>query len=142
MLVYGPPCGGKSTLVQRSAGPGDVVLDLDVIAQQLGSPRRWMHQHDVLRQADAEVRRRIALARQHEGTTWVIRSVPRRADRADVIAQAGVTEVIACVPPLEEALRRCWRDRRPRGTASADQVVVRRVGGRRGRSRSFSGAGC
>lgn len=43
VLICGPPCSGKTTLTKQLANPGDVVLDLDAIAQELGSPRQWMH---------------------------------------------------------------------------------------------------
>lgn len=37
-LICGPPVAGKTTLAKRLAQPGDLILDLDTIAKQLGSP--------------------------------------------------------------------------------------------------------
>ena len=34
-VVTGPPCGGKSTFVRENARPGDVVVDMDLIALAL-----------------------------------------------------------------------------------------------------------
>lgn len=37
VLVYGPPGAGKTTHVQNTRAPGDIVIDYDRIAQALGS---------------------------------------------------------------------------------------------------------
>lgn len=42
-LVTGPPASGKTTYVQTHAQPGDLVVDLDAIAQALGSPDTHDH---------------------------------------------------------------------------------------------------
>uniref|UniRef100_UPI001555C9FB AAA family ATPase n=1 Tax=Mangrovicoccus sp. HB161399 TaxID=2720392 RepID=UPI001555C9FB len=49
-IICGPPCSGKTTLAEASAGPGDLVIDLDRIASDLsgepmhGWPReRWLN---------------------------------------------------------------------------------------------------
>jgi len=34
-IVMGPPCGGKSTYVSEMSEPGDVVVDMDLMAQAL-----------------------------------------------------------------------------------------------------------
>lgn len=41
-LVYGPPCGGKSTWVQANAGPEDLVLDIDNIWQMISINDRYI----------------------------------------------------------------------------------------------------
>lgn len=52
-VITGPPCSGKSTFVMNNAGPADIILDFDLIAQALGS--RVTHRH-------SDAHRRVALA--------------------------------------------------------------------------------
>lgn len=47
-VVTGPPCSGKTTYVREHASPGDVVVDLDALAQALGSPDPHNHPPAVL----------------------------------------------------------------------------------------------
>ena len=35
ILIYGPPCGGKTTLAFERYAPGDIVLDVDRIGESL-----------------------------------------------------------------------------------------------------------
>lgn len=41
-LVYGPPCAGKSSWVRESAGPEDLILDMDNIWQMLTINDRYV----------------------------------------------------------------------------------------------------
>lgn len=41
-LVYGPPCAGKSSWVRESAGPEDLILDMDNIWQMLTVNDRYV----------------------------------------------------------------------------------------------------
>ena len=41
-LVYGPPCAGKSTWVRETAGPEDIVLDMDNIWQMISINDRYV----------------------------------------------------------------------------------------------------
>lgn len=40
-LVYGSPCSGKSTWVENSAGPNDLVVDMDRIYDAIGTKGRY-----------------------------------------------------------------------------------------------------
>ena len=37
-IVTGPPCGGKSTYINERAKPGDIIIDMDVLALALTTP--------------------------------------------------------------------------------------------------------
>jgi hypothetical protein len=34
-IVTGPPCGGKSTYIKERAKPGDIIIDMDILALAL-----------------------------------------------------------------------------------------------------------
>ncbi|WP_433445663.1 hypothetical protein [Nonomuraea sp. CA-141351] len=73
-VVTGPPAGGKSTWVRGRAGPGDVVVDYDLIAGALSGPRSgnpWAHPEPV---------RTIA----HRARTAAVREALRHVDDVDV----------------------------------------------------------
>jgi len=42
-IVAGPPAAGKTTYVQQNMGPNDLVIDLDAIAQAIGSHNSHGH---------------------------------------------------------------------------------------------------
>jgi hypothetical protein len=106
-LVTGPPCAGKSTYVRAHAQPGDLVLDLDEIARQLGSTRHWMHDDAVMRRAEQEMRRRItALAGGGAVRAWVIRCVPAGQARAALARLLRADRVLVLLPPHHELTAR------------------------------------
>lgn len=80
VLVYGPPGCGKSTHVDAKRGPGDVVVDIDRLAQALGSPDTHDHP-DTIRIAATAARRGIVdkLERGElaPGTVWLISADPQ-----------------------------------------------------------------
>ena len=78
VLLCGPPCAGKTTLAHRMATPGDLILDYDDIARQLGSPTPWNHPEPYRTQAEQVMQQHIAQAQAStaEGTAWVIRTAP------------------------------------------------------------------
>lgn len=41
-IVYGPPCGGKSTFVYDNAGPNDLIVDMDSIYQMISINDRYI----------------------------------------------------------------------------------------------------
>ena len=76
-LVVGPPGAGKSTLVERRATPGDLVVDFDRLAQSLGSP--VSHDHDAATVEAAKAARGAVLSRLRRGEVsaaraWIISS--------------------------------------------------------------------
>lgn len=45
--IMGPPCAGKSTLARKLHEPGDIVVDLDVLAHALGYPHQHIRRDDL-----------------------------------------------------------------------------------------------
>ena len=117
VLIAGPPAAGKSTYVQEHAKPGDVVLDYDEIARELGSPDPWDHPHEIGVAAEREMQRRLARL-PDDRDAWVIRSAPKREAREALAAEIGA-DVIVLDVPADEAKARAARDGRPSWTASA-----------------------
>ena len=83
-LIYGPPCGGKTDLVQQLRIRGDLVLDFDKIHAALSGLDPYDH-HDsitpfVVEAMDAVKRR---LQTEKDTTAWVIACAPTRAERSE-----------------------------------------------------------
>ncbi|MGQ4544542.1 HK97 family phage prohead protease [Dermabacteraceae bacterium P13088] len=112
----GPPCSGKSTFVQQSRAPGDVVIDFDEIAHAFGADVK----HDApepIRQV-AWAARRGAIARAFEGVeadVWLIQQWAP-PDVLERYAAAGAVFHVMDTP-LEVCLLRCAEDARPAETA-------------------------
>jgi predicted kinase len=71
-VVYGPPCSGKSTYIQKHLKPGDYLLDIDLLAQStLSTPsyllRNKEQAHILLNVRDAMLRELI----QHDVKIWM-----------------------------------------------------------------------
>ena len=116
-LVYGPPCGGKTTYVTQHAQKSDKVLDLDAIAQECGSPRKWHHDTQIIAIAEQVMRSRMQAIRDTpDVTAWIIRTAPTRAARDAASALCGATNTVAIIPTMGECLARARRDKRPQGT--------------------------
>lgn len=111
-LVTGPPCSGKTTHVRQHAGPTDVVIDWDAIAQALGSPSTHDHPpHLVPFVAEARDAVIARLARPSDAAAaWLIKTNPT----ADEYAAAA--SVVTLDPGVDECLARAHRDGRPQHT--------------------------
>jgi energy-coupling factor transporter ATP-binding protein EcfA2 len=121
-LICGPPCAGKSTLAAHLAGLSDdaVVLDVDVIARQLGSPTRWRHEPEI--QAHAEGMFLAALnqlARTDAVTAFVVRCLPNPWKRHKLARGIGAHRVMLIDPGKQTCLDRARGDRRPIGTLTS-----------------------
>lgn len=125
-VIYGPPCAGKNTYVAEHSRSGDLVLDMDALAQALGSPNDHGHPSALLPFAiearDAVVTR---LRRTHElRHAWVITSRSDILDRLDgaqvvtldVDAEECKRRARACGRPArwDDYIDRWWRDHRNR----------------------------
>lgn len=117
-VIAGPPCSGKTTLTRRRAQPGDVVLDFDDIAVELGSPHRWHHTPAIRRRADQVMRRRMLQLHRHAGDAYVIRCAANPRLRTHLARTLGAT-VWVLDPGEAECVRRARTDRRPPGTEAA-----------------------
>lgn len=60
-VVTGPPAAGKSSWVTARAKPGDVVIDLDRIAQALSPPGADLHEYSRTVRTIAQQARRSAI---------------------------------------------------------------------------------
>lgn len=118
IVVYGPPCSGKTTYVADNAKSGDTVIDLDSIARGLGSPVRWMDPDPWLADAQDEVERLIDNI-DPAVTTWLIRSLPRQDQRDDLADRLPGAEFVLIDPGEKTCLARAKRDGRPSGTTKA-----------------------
>lgn len=125
-LICGPPASGKSTLARSLAQPGDVILDLDTIAQQLGSGRQWRHHPDLVAQAEECMTQALRrLARTEHVTAYVIRCAPHPGQRAQLARAIRADVVHVLRPPMAEVLARARRDGRPKGTATTIRAWYR-----------------
>ena len=113
-FIAGPPCAGKTTLADQLAQEGDLVLDFDRIAIQLGSPRPWMHPPQFI--AATEQRIITALRDRGDRTTWLIRTAARAKVRERIATALGA-RVWLLDPGMPECLRRARSRPNPRGTA-------------------------
>ena len=82
VLVYGPPCGGKSSYAKNNMRAGELVIEFDRLHRAItgGKP----HEHNeaavslTLAARDAVVRR---LRRSSfRGVVWIVAGAPRRSD--------------------------------------------------------------
>lgn len=94
-LIWGPPCGGKSTLVDQLAQRGDLILDPDRLHHALSG--LGTHDHDpvvstYVRAAwDAVLRE---LQRPHSNRAFVQAGVPTRAQRAELASVATESRLV------------------------------------------------
>jgi hypothetical protein len=84
-IVTGPPCGGKSTYIRENAEPGDIVIDMDLIALALtfggvGSHAYPEKVRGVARAArNAAVKQALAVAQgERRLGVWIIHTDPGR----------------------------------------------------------------
>lgn len=107
VLVLGAPCSGKTTFVRAHASPSDVVIDLDLIAEQLGSPVSHDHAPQFF-EAAAKVRDRMEtrVAQSLSGRAWVIRTSGRPSTRQRLVRRLKATRVVVLNPGIGVCLAR------------------------------------
>lgn len=93
-VVTGPPCSGKSTHVREHAQPGDIIIDFDLIAQALGSPKPHEHPGHIRHVTIAARKAAIAAALTvtHRATVWIVATTISPRD-LDTYRQAGAVFV-------------------------------------------------
>lgn len=120
ILITGPPCAGKTTYAADHAEPGDLVLDLDAIARELGSTRHWHHDAATLARAERVMRRQVLrLAATRAGRAWVIRSVPDGRARAGLARLVRADRVVVLLPRGSTLVRRARMRPEPLATITA-----------------------
>jgi hypothetical protein len=124
-IVCGPPCSGKTTMVEGIAGEDDTVICLDTIMMRLKPGYlHWMQAQleDSLLYRAVRVRNELlgSLARRKHGRAWFIVSAPSQAERDWWQGKLG-GEVILLHPGVAECKRRAIA----RGTPLAQQGIDR-----------------
>jgi hypothetical protein len=112
VLVCGPPAAGKSSYVEAHASPGDLIIDLDLLARERGYGRERPADvtGELLRERNARL---AALATvPPDRTAWVIIGAPSASLRAWWCETLGVQpdDLIVLAPPREELRRRIMND--------------------------------
>ena len=104
-IITGPPAAGKTTYVQEHAYPGDVVIDLDALAQALMPPGTTSQPPQHIRHV-AIGARKAAIARatrlKENVGIWIIHSLPT-PDQLQEYKQMG-WQVIT-IDPGEQVIR-------------------------------------
>lgn len=114
-IVIGPPCAGKSTYVREHAGPGDLRVDYDLIAQALGAVNS--HAADgLIKQAAFDAREGAikAALKDPDAESWIIHTSPSE-EHMKLYEEAGA-EVIALDPGEDVCRERAIADSRPQQT--------------------------
>lgn len=112
MLICGPPASGKSTYVHMHKNGDDIVIDLDLIAQERGFTRD-RPQGEIASLLQERNKRLAALAHAPRArVAWVILTAPSHSLRAWWCAALGVKQgdLIVCIPSKAELYRRIKAD--------------------------------
>ena len=111
-IVCGSPASGKTTLVREKMTPGDLVVDLDMIKQSISlipgkeTPDNLLDIALGIREYLYELIEERAVDCRN---VWVIASLPRRAERQELVERLGA-ELIECKVPYHEAIARAKAD--------------------------------
>lgn len=110
-VVIGPPAAGKSTFVRQHAGPDDVVIDFDLLANALSNQDATNHDHTKTVKMVTKAARAAAVAKACSMgvTTWMIHSSPAQST-LDRYAAAGAT-IHVVDPGKDIVMSRCKRER-------------------------------
>ena len=93
-VIYGPPGSGKTTYVAQRRAPHDIVIDLDALAEALGSPDTHNHPNHIRQVAGAARAAAIRKALELDGDTWVN---PPRPPRGATVAPEAPSDLGAAV---------------------------------------------
>ena len=117
-VIMGPPAAGKSTFVREHAAEGDIIIDLDHIANALAGKPMDNHEHtgDVLAVAKAARQAAIDTALTREATVWLIHTNPSPKQRAEYEKHGAEFHTID--PGKQTVMARC-KQQRPHGSAIA-----------------------
>jgi hypothetical protein len=115
-LICGPPAVGKTTYVLRNFTPGDIIIDLDLIAKELGIDRAATS--ELIAELLEERNHRLAqLANEPRNrVAWVVLTAPSRSLRSWWCQALGVIRHVLTAP-RDELVRRILTD--------PDRAVVR-----------------
>ena len=105
-VVTGAPCAGKTTYVALHAAPGDLVVDLDRIADVLTAKSSLAREASFAARAAAI---EVALLAEKDGDAWVIHTRPSDAQRDRY--KAFGAEIVLLDPGYEVCLERAKAER-------------------------------
>lgn len=108
-LVWGCPCSGKRAYVDSSRGRHDIVVDIDAIYNSLGGERGSVKAEALAMYQAAVDRIRTRGGRWRNA--WIIRTLPRSADRERLQRDLGGAESIH----IERSPEECRREAVKRG---------------------------
>ena len=117
-VIMGPPAAGKTTFARENAVEGDIIIDLDHLANTLAGKPLENHEHtgDVLAVAKAARQAAISAALTRDVTVWLIHTNPSDKQRAEYKRQGAEFHEID--PGKKTVMARCKQER-PHGSAIA-----------------------
>lgn len=107
-VVWGSPCAGKRAFVDANAGKNDIIVDIDRIYECINLSRSGMVKGNVFQ----IYRMLIDAIRTRNGkwrNAWVVRGLPLRIDRENIIKDLGGGEMIHINTDFEECLKEARR---------------------------------
>lgn len=114
-IVCGAPCSGKSTYVEQHAGPDDLVVDHDALAQELGSARTHNHHAMYARAAERWVED-ILDDLPTDRDVWIIRSLPSAEYRAELADRIQADRIVVVITDLDDLHQRAQARPNPAAT--------------------------
>lgn len=120
-VVIGPPAAGKSTYVREHAGPDDVVIDFDLLANALSNRPADNHAHATVIKQITRAARSAALDKACSigVATWLIHSSPAESTLARYRSAGAQVHVVD--PGKDVVMSRCKRERPPDMLVAAAQ---------------------
>lgn len=117
-VITGPPAAGKTTFARENAAEGDIIIDLDHLANALAGKPMDNHDHtgDALAVAKAARQAAIDTALKREVTVWLIHTNPSDKQRAEYKRQGAEFHTVD--PGKKTVMARCKAER-PHGSAIA-----------------------
>jgi hypothetical protein len=126
-IVTGPPCGGKSTYINDRAKPGDIIIDMDVIALALTTPGTEPFTYtDKVRQVAFKARSAaigealIVAQGERYQNVYIIHTDPSPDQRAYYRAMGG--RIVECDPGKDVCLER-MKSRPKQNHAIAERFI-------------------
>lgn len=114
-VVMGAPCSGKTTFVHQNMCEGDIIIDMDAIAQALGYSQGHGAKGNYLRVALAARQGAINEVLRKRCGAWIIHTQPKQDDLIRYETCGAIFHV--CDPGIDTCLQRA--EDRPEGTAEA-----------------------
>lgn len=129
-VVTGPPAGGKTSWVNARAQPGDVVIDMDRIAQALSPPGASAHEYGRVLRTIAQRARQAAVSEAlkycQAVDVYLIHTQPSEAQLATYAQHGG--RVVTVDPGRDIVLARCDEQRSRSSRTAAEHWYSTQTG--------------